>query len=279
MNRIPFLISIPHGGVEVPEEIRGRVALTAEDLLYYSDPCTLEIFDLFRMAEVVTAASISRLIVDLNRPPYHLPPAHPDGVVKTCTVDGRAVYREGRFPDPPLVHRMLLRHYFPFHDGIDRSLDTGRIRLGIDCHTMLPVGPPSHRDAGKKRPLICLGNNGDAEGNPLPGKLTTCPPEWLQAVSREFAREFPDPGAVRLNDPFAGGFVSLMHFWRRGTPWIQIEVNRALYGAAVPGGAPAPGSPRLRELRDLIEGVLLGFWEGAGNTPDPRAGNDRRPNR
>jgi N-formylglutamate amidohydrolase len=269
MSRIPLLISIPHGGVEVPEEVHDRMALSAPDLLYYSDPCSLEIFDLSRTAEVVTAASVSRLVVDLNRPPYHLPPGHPDGVVKIHTVDGRAVYREGMFPEPRLIHRMLLRHYFPFHDGIDRTIDTGRIRIGIDCHAMLPVGPPAHRDAGKERPLICLGNNGDSEGNPLHGKLTTCPPAWLQALSREFVHEFPRPGAVRLNDPFAGGFVCIMHFWRRGIPWIQLEVNRALYGATSPGEAPAPGSTRLRELRDRIDRVLVGFWEEVIDTTDP----------
>jgi formiminoglutamase len=267
MSRIPVLISIPHGGVEVPEEVRDRVALSPDEIRYYSDPDTLLLFDLSGSVEALVSTSISRQVVDLNRPPYHLPPAHPDGVVKTRTVDGRAVYREGQNPEPALIHRMLLSHYFPFHDGIDRRIDTGRIRLGIDCHSMLPVGPPSHRDAGKERPLICLGNNGDAAGNPLPGKLTTCPPTWLQALCREFAREFPESGAVRLNDPFAGGFVSIMHFWRRGVPWIQIEVNRALYGATSPGPAPPPGSARLRELRDTIDRVLRGFWDSVGDSP------------
>jgi formiminoglutamase len=269
MNRVPFLISIPHGGVEVPGELQDRLALSARDLRYYSDPCSPEIFDLSSTVEKVASTSISRLAVDLNRPPYHLPPGHPDGVVKIRTVDGRAVYREGWIPDPRLIHRMLLRHYFPYHDGIDRTIDSGRIRIGFDCHTMLPVGPPAHRDAGRERPLICLGNNGDLEGYPLPGKLTTCPPEWLRALSREFGHEFPLPGAVRLNDPFAGGFVSIMHFWRRGIPWIQIEVNRSLFEGGSPDGMPAAGSPGLRDLRGRIERTLLRFWDGVRDTPDP----------
>jgi len=269
MSRIPFLISIPHGGVEVPEELEDRLALSAQDRRYYSDPCSPEIFDLSDTAEAEATTSISRLAVDLNRPPYHLPPGHPDGVVKTRTVDGKAVYREGRVPDPRLIHRMLLRHYFPYHDGIDRKIDSGRIRLGLDCHTMLPVGPPFHRDAGRERPLICLGNNGDLVGNPLPGRLTTCPPAWLQALSREFNREFPRPGAVRLNDPFAGGFVCIMHFWRRGIPWIQVEVNRSLYGGDSPDGIPPPGSPRLLDTRERVRRALLGFWDRVKDSPDP----------
>ena len=259
MSRIPLLVSIPHGGVEVPEELQDHMALSARDIQYYSDPGSLLIFDLSGTVEAVTRTSISRLVVDLNRPPYHLPPAHPDGVVKTRTVDGREVYREGRFPEPRLIHRMLLRHYFPYHDGIDRIIDSGRVRLGIDCHTMLPVGPPTHRDAGRKRPLICLGNNGDREGNSLPGRLTTCPPAWLQALSCEFSREFPSADAIRLNDPFAGGFVCLMHFWRRGIPWIQIEVNRQLYEGNSPDGFASPEV--LRDLRLQIQGALLRFWE------------------
>ncbi|MDD1657785.1 MAG: N-formylglutamate amidohydrolase [Methanomicrobiales archaeon] len=269
MNRIPFLVSIPHGGVEVPEELRERMALSAPDLRYYSDPCSLQIFDLSDTVEALTSTPISRLAVDLNRPPYHLPPSHPDGVVKTRTVDGRAVYRDGMIPDPTLIHRILLRHYFPFHDGIDRTIDTGRIRIGVDCHTMLPVGPPAHRDAGRRRPLICLGNNGDAEGDPLPGTLTTCPPSWLQVLSREFSREFPGDGAVRLNDPFAGGFVCIMHFWRRGIPWIQIEVNRGLYDQDALHGFSEPESSRLQDLRRRIRAALIRFWEGVRDSPDP----------
>jgi formiminoglutamase len=269
MNRIPFLVSIPHGGVEVPEELQDRMALSARDIRYYSDPGSIQIFDLSGSVEAVTSTSISRLAVDLNRPPYHLPPGHPDGVVKTRTVDGRAVYREGKIPDSHLIHQMLLRHYFPYHDGIDRTIDTGRIRIGFDCHTMLPVGPPAHRDAGRKRPLICLGNNGDQNGNPLAGRLTTCPPAWLQALSREFVHEFPLPGAVRLNDPFAGGFVCIMHFWRRGIPWIQLEVNRALYEQDAPDESPEPESLGLQDLHERIQSALLRFWEGVRDSPDP----------
>jgi N-formylglutamate deformylase len=265
MRKLPFLISIPHGGTSVPEVIRPLLALTDDELRYHCDPDTRRIFRYTDRVEAFIDTQVSRMIVDLNRPPLPLPPKDPDGIIKLMTVDGKNVYRPGCLPDITLIHQLLRTHYFPYHQSIDELIDKNDVRMAFDCHSMLPVGSPGQKDAGRPRPLICLGNNGDPAGNPLPGGITTCTAEWLSTLARTFEEEFRIPGMVALNDPFPGGFIVNSHFWHKGIPWIQIEVNRSLYES---DGAPESHNRRERigipELSERIWQVLDTFWQETG---------------
>jgi N-formylglutamate deformylase len=257
----PFLISVPHCGFRVPDSIRDRLALPDPILAYESDPETGRIYQFRERVAAFIDSDVSRVIVDLNRRPYDLPPRHPDGVVKSITVSGNPVFLTGRFPPMPLIHRLLMDYYFPYHEQIDRLLDSGGVSLGIDCHSMLPFAPPGQKDAGKKRPLICLGNNGDRNGKPRKNGLATCPDEWIKKLAVEFRLEFAGDGDVAINTPFSGGFITNAHFWHRGIPWIQLEVNRSLYEGEEAGNSDRSASERTGELRERIWGVLAGFWD------------------
>lgn len=268
-EKYPFLITVPHGGLEVPFEVRDLLALSSEELRFFSDPATGTLYDYGNRAAGFVEGSVSRMIVDLNRPPYHLAPQYPDGVVKSKTLFGGPVYRGGSVPDIMLVHGLLMRHFFPFQEKIDRFLDEREIRIAFDCHTMLGYGPPLKVDAGKERPLICLGNNGDYTGDPRPGKLVTCSPAWIRRLAELFREEFPG-GEVAINNPYAGGFISIAHYWHRGVPWIQVELNRSLYESGERDD-PVPGVidiPRVIELRETIWSVMTAFWEDIGQSPD-----------
>lgn len=265
-SRYPFLISVPHGGLDIPVRVRDRISLTEPQLRFYCDPATRVLYDFRDRAAAYLDTSVSRMVVDLNRPPYHLAPKFPDGAVKSLTVRGEPVYRDGRFPDIDLVHRLMIEHYFPYHEAIDRMIDTNGVRFAIDCHSMLPEGPPRQKDAGRKRPLVCLGNNGDNAGNPRTGVLATCPPGWVGQLASLFRKEFPGDGAVAINTPFAGGFIPVAHYWHRGVPWVQIELNRSLYesGDLQSGGRPEIAMARVTELSETIWTVLSGFWDQLG---------------
>lgn len=252
----PFLISIPHGGTKIPGELSGRIALSSGEVAYYSDPHTRRLFDFGNRVAACVTADVSRTAIDVNRSPLHLPPAYPDGVLKTVTVGGTPVYRPGSFPDEPLIHLLLLRYYFPFHIRIKNALEEGTIRIGFDCHSMLPENPPGKKNPGTARPLICLSNGGDRDGMPRPGKMpVTCPPEWMAALAARFSAEFGE-GSVRLNDPFTGGFISRFHYRRHRIPWVQCEVNRCLYEAE-DGSAD---SERIEAVREAVFWALAGFW-------------------
>jgi N-formylglutamate deformylase len=131
---------------------------------------------------------------------------------------------------------------------------------------MLPHGSENQKDAGKERPLICLGNNGNRRGRARKGSIATCSEEWITTLANVFLEEFTLEKEVAINNPFSGGFISNAHFWHKGVPWIQIEINRALY-------EPDPSSPLQGEetdqraigLREKIWKVLTVFWDQVGS--------------
>jgi formiminoglutamase len=265
-QRAPFLISVPHGGTKVPEQVRRRLLLSDEDLRYYCDPKTRVIFGYQDRAAAYIDTPISRMVVDLNRPPLPLPLRDPDGIIKTRTIDGREVWRPGKVPDIALAHRLLMTHYFPYHQQIDELIDRHPVRIAFDCHSMLPHGSENQKDAGKVRPLICLGNNGDRRGRARKGSIATCSEEWITALAGVFKEEFALKDEVAINNPFSGGFISNAHYWHKGIPWIQIEINRALYEQAP--SSPRPGQEteeRALLLREKIWKVLTIFWDQVHN--------------
>ena len=262
----PFLISVPHGGTVIPEEVSGRIALSQAEVTFYSDPGTREIFDFRSRVAAFMDTPVSRVVVDLNRPPYHLAPKYPDGAIKSVTGFGTPIYLDDRFPDINLVHRLMVNYFFPYHERIDRLTDERQAKIAFDCHSMLPEGLPDRDEKGKPRPLICLGNNGDLDGAPRPGVLSTCSRELIRDLAKHFRNEFGNEGTVLINSPYAGGFICISHRWHRNIPWVQIEVNRGVYERET-NGPEQPGyvdESAARELRARIWDVLAGFWDEAG---------------
>jgi formiminoglutamase len=126
---------------------------------------------------------------------------------------------------------------------------------------MLPTGSTFQKDAGKVRPLICLGNNGDRQGRAKKGSIATCSTEWITLLADIFTEEFPAGSEVAINNPFSGGFISNAHYWHKGIPWIQIEVNRSLYEPDEPPAHPDHEiQDRSIRLREKIWNVLTSFW-------------------
>ena len=257
-GRYPFLISIPHGGIAIPPELRGLVNLSRKEIIFNSDPHTRSIYGFDDTVEALVDFEISRIFVDTNRAPYDYPPRAQDGVVKVITQDGTPVFRRGQTPGRELVGTLLQNYYHPFHKRIAGALDTLPIEIAFDCHSMLPRSPPVRMDAGQVRPLFCLSNRGDRNGMPLKrGALVTCPPEWLQALTRSFQAEFGDEGRVAMNDPFRGGFISVAHYRRRRIPWVQVEINRSLYESE----DRQVKEEQLIELRKRIFSAVTRFWD------------------
>jgi len=261
--RYPFLISVPHGGVEVPPEVSGRLALGPGELSLYCDPGTRTLFDFGTTVEAFIDTPVSRMVVDLNRPPLPLPPHDPDGIIKVRTIDGKSVYLPGQFPDTALVHSLLMKWYFPFHQQVDDLIDRRGVAIAFDCHSMLPVGSREQKDYGRLRPLICLGNNGDSRGRPRKNSIATCPESWVTSLADAFREEFSLDREVAINNPFSGGFISNAHYWRKGVPWVQVEINRSLYEPGEKTGSSMESHRNILRLRETIWKALTRFWENA----------------
>lgn len=208
MKRLPFIISVPHAGLEVPEEVAHISALSPEQIAEDGDEGAAQIYLLLAgRAEGFVSTSIARAFVDVNRAEDHL---DTDGVVKTHTCWGVPIYHEGRSLEGELIASLLERHYRPYHNELVKR--AREAVLGIDCHTMAATGPPVAPDQGARRSRVCVGNAGGL----------TCDAHWVAMLVACLEQTLDVEVAV--NKPFSGGYITRTQ--PGGIPWIQLELSR-----------------------------------------------------
>jgi len=207
MNKLPILISSPHAGLYVPPCVRELCALTPEEIAADGDAGAAAIYGPLKdHVEVFTTTVVARAIVDLNR---QINDRSKDGVIKTHTCWDVPVYREA--PSEAIVRELLENEYIPYHERLTDASSWG-LKLAVDCHTMAAIAPPVAPDPGRKRPLVCLGDN---QGR-------TLPPGWMEKLVIAFGAAFETEVAV--NEPFAGGHITRTH--GKEMPWVQLELSR-----------------------------------------------------
>lgn len=238
----PILVSIPHGGWKVPNEIKHIWALTREEAFHDGDPYTSQIYDFSARVNTQITMEYYRAAVDLNREPGDIAPENPDGLIKSHTCYNAAVYKNGIIPDENLKKILIDTYYHPYHNYLKDSARRSDIKMGVDCHSMAAVTPPiGGEDAGKARSLICLGNLGDEHGMICPPhNRLSCDTELINFVKDEFCKLFRHedvelrvPAVCTTNVPYEGGYFEGGYITRsmgyEDIPFFQIEMSRALY--------------------------------------------------
>jgi formiminoglutamase len=263
--KLPILVSVPHGGWKVAEEIRDIWALSKKDAFHDGDPLTNRIYDFHERVEFQITMEYYRAVVDLNRAPDDIAPENPDGVVKSHTCWNVPVYKPGTLPDDELKKILLDNYYFPYHKKLEEQVSNPNIKLIVDCHSMAAISPPIEEDAGTVRPLVCLGNLGDENGEIEPVfNRVTCDPELIRFMAEAFRLAFQhedlevDPPAVAaMNVPFNGGYIT-RSYGGAGVPLVQIEMSRALYinKASFDETTLTVKESRIRDLNGKIWQVL-----------------------
>ena len=219
MDKIPFLITIPHGGQDTPPELKNMVALNNDDMLADGDAFTTDIYDIPEKYTACIKTNIARAFIDMNRPMDQLPPDFPDGIIKSMTCYKKSVYLPEKQPSPSLVSQLIRNYYLPFHQKIQKTIQQKNILIGLDCHSMAGTSPPISSKPGISRPKICLSNNF--------GK--SCNHEIITLLSDCFKEVFLfKQNEVMINSPFSGGHI-IQTYGNQPKPWIQIELNRCLY--------------------------------------------------
>lgn len=202
---LPLLISVPHGGLDVPAEVADLCILTREEIVGDGDAGAAEIYSIGDEVAAFVTTDVARAFVDLNRAEDD---RGQDGVVKTHTCWNEPVYRS--LLDKELIEQLLAAYYRPYHARLTASCRPP-VRLGVDCHTMAAIGPPVGPDPGKERPWVCLSNGSG-----------TCPREWLDALANCFYRALGRTPSI--NEPFTGGYITRTHAVEM--PWVQLELSR-----------------------------------------------------
>lgn len=261
---LPVVISVPHGGTEVPREVRHLLRLSMQDILRDGDTWSGHLYDLSGHVVSYVDTDIARAALDMNRSPDDRPPENPDGVVKTTTVGGVQVWEDPTGLPHELADRIIEKYHRPYHDRIEAASRKKTAILGIDCHTMLSRAPLFSDQPGAPRPMICISNGGDGTGEPR-GEPLTAPPDLTRALRDAVATAFRhedvtvDIGAVLLNDPFRGGYLCRRHGISGTLPWVQFEINRALYLPDTLGLTKRPDAEHLTRLGDLREKFIRGL--------------------
>ncbi len=228
-RKLPILIIIPHGGYSVPDEMLGYEDLDRFQLFIYSDSCANSLFAFEDEVAAKLDTNISRLFIDLDRKETAVPPASTDGVIKETAHDGTGVFRNGSFPDHIAISNMIRRYYIPFHDTIKKIMDTGEIRLIIECHTMLAVSPENSRRPGKPRPLISIENSFEKGGK----EILTCSNELAADLAEILRKNFSDEKdtvteKVTVNDPRTGGHI-LKTYGTGEIPLLRLSLSKSLF--------------------------------------------------
>jgi formiminoglutamase len=203
---LPVLMSVPHAGLAIPPEVKELNLLTREQIAEDGDQGADQLYALEREVHAFVTTEIARAFVDMNRSPSD---RGRDGVVKTHTCWNARIYQ--RPISDEIASDLIDRYYRPYHRQLT-AYAAKAVKVGIDCHTMAPVGPPVGPDPGAERPAICISN-----GN------GTCPRAWLGKLALCLGREFGKEIAV--NHPFKGGHIIGHH--AAELPWVQIEFSRA----------------------------------------------------
>jgi formiminoglutamase len=280
---MPVILSCPHGGLDVPSEVRDLLAI---DRKVIHNECDLWVDQLFDFTPFgapplgKVTMPIARVLIDANRDPTDL--ANADGPVKTITSYGDNIYCR---PLGRQLQRMLLERYWrPYHSrlGSVAKQAVARTKLFLDCHNMAQQGPSAYSDPGAARPLICLANLGDETGDQIPGQEETSCSAWLIRRSAELAEElFSDmallepeqetpPRVVAINQPFAGGYIlrqaasgelyggseQVAGIYR--PPAMMVEVNRGLFvgNQTTTSSIRPPNLPRIALVQQRLHNWL-----------------------
>ena len=253
-----MLVSIPHGGLEIPGRLKSQFLPDSRYVLRDADTWAQELYSLHGEVADIIDTDIARIVLDMNRSPQDRPPGNPDGVVKTLTVAGERIWRNPDGLSSQEVNWLLDSYHRPYHAALCAAATEGDVAFGIDCHTMLPMGPACGVSPGKKRPALCISNRGNGKGEPVAGPVTM-PPGMFMALGEALAAKFCHEDVeisrgierVGRNEPCQGGYIIQNHGINGRIPWVQLEINRSLYLPVDLGGKLQPDIRTARRIEDV----------------------------
>jgi len=218
----PLLVSIPHAGLFVPEEIEARLSplgRTRSDTDWHIP----RLYDfLGDMNVTVLAANFSRYVIDLNRPADGLP-LYP-GQVETplCPVEtfaGEALYLAGQEPDQGEIDGRRKLYWQPYHEALQAELQRIKQSHGKallwDAHSINNQLP---RLFDGQLPDLNFGSNDGRSCSAV-----------VQQQLADIAEAQSDYSFV-FNGRFKGGAITRVYGQpARAVEAVQLELSQATY--------------------------------------------------
>jgi len=222
-GHVPLLISLPHDGSFIPDDIAARMHPAARR----SPDTDWHVGRLYDPLVQALGASVlkpfaSRYVIDLNRPAdgHALYPGQREtGLVSTIGFDGEPLYLAGREPDGAEVQRRINEFWLPYHQALSKEL----ARLCAEHGRAILWEGHSIRS---RVPMLFEGrlpdfNLGTAAGASCDGALQTRLQACLESQSRfSFA----------VNGRFKGGYIT-RHYGNPDThvQAVQLELVQLNY--------------------------------------------------
>ncbi|AHI73776.1 N-formylglutamate deformylase [Burkholderia thailandensis] len=219
---LPLLVSIPHAGTHIPDDI----AATMTPVARHVDDCDWHLERLYDFAKALGASvlvpSHARYVVDLNRPPDDAnlyPGQDTTGLVPVDTFDKAPLYAPGSEPTVAEIARRRERYWVPYHDALagelQRLTDAYGRALLWEAHSIRSHVP---RFFDGRLPDFNFGTSNGASAAPgLADKLAAL-------VERH-------GGYTSIaNGRFKGGYIT-RHYGapERGVQAVQLELVQATY--------------------------------------------------
>lgn len=218
----PLLISIPHGGVYLPPSIIERFGPNARQ----TPDTDWHLQQLYAFAKdmgaSILAATHSRYVIDLNRPPDGASLYPGQNVTGLCPVDGfdeTPLYLHGDVPDAQEIAVRREALWVPYHAQLRFELDRIRAAHGVamlwDAHSIRSVLP---RFFEGKLPDFNLGT---VDGASCASELAQ---ELLNIV--QASRNY----TAVLNGRFKGGYITRCYGDpARNIHAVQLEMTQCSY--------------------------------------------------
>ncbi len=253
----PLLVSIPHDGRSIPDDIAARMtdaALRIPD----TDWHVRRLYDFAAgLGAGVLAARHSRYVVDLNRDPEGAalyPGADNTEILPLLTFDREPIYRDGAEPDAGETGDRIERYWHPYHRRLAAETATLRERHGhavlFDAHSIRSVVPRFFEGT------LPDFNFGTARGASADSGLAASAFRVLASAEGYTAVD---------NGRFTGGYITR----RYGAPadgihTIQLELTQRSYmDEAYPFGYRPDLADGVKPvLRDLLAAMI--DWARAG---------------
>ena len=123
----PLIISVPHAGIFVPEEIKNRFTAEGRELADTDWHVPLLYQDYAAKHNVtMIAANYSRYVIDLNRPSDDTPLYPGQKKVPLCpdmTFEDKPVYDDGQAPAKDEIAERITAYWQPYHDELARQIE------------------------------------------------------------------------------------------------------------------------------------------------------------
>jgi len=217
----PLVISMPHVGTFVPDDIARRLtpeAMTLPDTDWHVDK-------LYNFADHLGAWTIrpqcSRYVVDLNRPSDGAklyPGLRETSVCPTTSFSGTALYGEGLEPNDKEVADRIASYWAPYHAMLANTLNALCVRFGYallwDAHSIR-----------SEVPLLFEGRLPDFNLGIGQGACPQIVAEKLLEVAQSAAGR-----TAVLNGRFKGGFITRNYGAPDRKVWaVQLELSQRTY--------------------------------------------------